>query len=172
MDETAFQFRAVEPADLAELCSFLRSAQEQYFMFPRSTYPLTVEQLQTAIEARRDSTVILCDGRLAGFANFYHCQPGESCAIGNVIVRLDLRRHGVGRALIGEMLRLAFEKYAAQKVDISCFNQNTGGLLLYNQIGFRPVSLEERTDWQGEKVITIHLSMTREAWQAQTVSSR
>jgi len=172
MAETTFHFRPVEPADLTELCNFPQTALEQYFMFPRSSYPLSVEQLQAAIEARKESTVILSDGKLAGFANFYLCQPDEKCAIGNVIVSPALRQQGVGRALIGEMLRLAFVKYAAQVVEISCFNQNTAGLWLYHRLGFQPVSLEERIDWQGEKVITIHLCMTREAWLAQSESLR
>jgi Acetyltransferases, including N-acetylases of ribosomal proteins len=170
MNQSDYRFRPVEAADLPALCSFPQSAQEQYFMFPRSTSPLTPEQLQAAIDARRESTVIVYAGSLAGFANFYVCQPGEKCAIGNVIVSPSLRGLGVGRALIGEMLRLAFEKYAAQVVEISCFNQNTAGLCLYNHLGFQPVSLEERTDWQGQNVITIHLSLSWAAWLAQAES--
>jgi ribosomal protein S18 acetylase RimI-like enzyme len=154
------------------LCNFVHSPLEQFFMFPRSTCPLTVEQLQAAIDVRKESTVILYDGALAGFANFYICQPGENCAIGNVIVSPALRHRGIGYALISEMLRLAFEKYAAKRVELSCFNQNTAGLLLYNRMGFLPISLEERTDWQGGKVIIIHLNLTREAWLAQAFASR
>jgi RimJ/RimL family protein N-acetyltransferase len=164
MSERSFFFRPVEDSDLGLLCTFPQSPQEQFFMFPRSTYPLTPAQLQTAIDQRKESTVILSQGKVAGFANFYICLPGEKCAIGNVIISPGLRRQGVGRALISEMLRLAFEKYAAKTVEISCFNTNTAGFLFYPKLGFIPFSIEERVDWNGEKLVAIHLELTREAW--------
>jgi hypothetical protein len=40
-------------------------------MFPKASYPLTIDQLKEAIAQRFDSTVVLLDDRVAGFANFY-----------------------------------------------------------------------------------------------------
>jgi RimJ/RimL family protein N-acetyltransferase len=170
------QFRPVQPDDLPVICSFPRSAQELFFMFPKAAYPLTPAQLQGAIDQRHDSTVALVNGRLAGFANFYICEPGLRCAIGNVIVSADQRQQGIGRALIKEMLRQGFGVHAVKTVEISCFNLNTAGLLFYPKLGFQPVFIEERVDWTGAKAALIHLALTREDWQKmssdQSASSR
>jgi RimJ/RimL family protein N-acetyltransferase len=47
-----------------------------------------------------------------------------------------------GRALIERMSDVAFSKYQAAEVTISCFNQNVAGLLLYAKLGFRPYAVE------------------------------
>ncbi len=63
--------RGVHADDVARICSFPQSAEELYFLFPKATYPLTPEQLRRAIEQRFDSTVVLLDDQVCGFANFY-----------------------------------------------------------------------------------------------------
>ncbi len=126
-------------------------------MFPRATFPLTIEQLSNAVSRRFDSTVVLFDGETAGFANFHQMQPGEDCSIGNVIIRPDMRGKGVGRYLITTMIDIAREKYHVKSVKLACFNQNISGLLLYNRLGFKPVFMEERVDRQGKTVISIHM---------------
>ena len=142
-------------------------------MFPRAAYPLTVEQLRAAVAARSESTVMLQNGLIIAFANFYLCQPGEVCAIGNVIVAAPARGQGAGRALIEAMARIAFTKYAVQRVEVSCFNQNTAGLLFYPKLGFTPLSIEERLDSHAEKVALIHLALTRPHWlENQSAESR
>lgn len=133
-------------------------------MYPRAVYPLTPEQLQAAIDQRRESTVILADSQLCGFANFNLFEPGVRCGIGNVIVAPAYRSQGVGRALVGEMIRKAFQEFAAQTVELSCFNYNTTGLLFYPKLGFHPVSLEERIDWEGKQVVSIHFMLSRTDW--------
>ena len=145
-------------------------------MFPKAAYPLSPAQLQEAIDQRHDSTVALVNGQPAGFANFYICEPGLRCAIGNLIVSADQRQQGVGRGLIKEMLHQGFGVHAVKTVEISCFNHNTAGLLLYPKLGFQPISIEERVDWTGAKAALIHLALTREDWQKlssdQSASSR
>jgi len=151
--------RPVQEADLPLICQFPRSELELFFMFPKATYPLTVEQLSAAIAQRSDSTVILLDGRVVGFANFYIFEPGERCAIGNVVVAPDARGQGVGQYLIETMVQIALTKYQAKEVQISCFNQNVPGLLLYLKLGFRPFEIESRIDKQGNRVASIHMKL-------------
>jgi predicted GNAT family acetyltransferase len=92
--------RAVEPNDLDYICSFPQSAEELYFIFPKATYPLTREQLATAIANRQHSTVLLADDSVIGFANFYHWQPQGCCKIGNFIVKAEYRGQGAGSFLL------------------------------------------------------------------------
>jgi ribosomal protein S18 acetylase RimI-like enzyme len=157
-----FTCRLVLEEDLPLICSFPQSEQELFFMFPKADYPLSVDQLKEAIHQRFDSTVVLLDGEVVGFANFYVCEEDVKCAIGNVIVSPKVRGKGAGRFLIKHMLHLAFDLHHVKQVEISCFNQNVTGLILYVKMGFKPVSIEERIDKQGSRVALIHMRMLKE----------
>lgn len=151
--------REVRPDDVARVCSFPQSAEELYFLFPKATYPLTPEQLRRAIEQRHDSTVVLLDDQVCGFANFYVREHAGACAIGNVVVAPEARAMGVGRYLIETMIRKALVQHRAQEVRISCFNRNIAGLLLYAKIGFVPFAVERRVDQLGARVALIHMRL-------------
>lgn len=133
-------------------------------MFPKAVYPLTPAQLQAAIEQRWASTVMVKAEAVVGFANFYQCEPGVRAAIGNFVIAPQRRGEGYGRALLAEMVRKAFMEQAARVVEISCFNLNTAGLLLYSRFGFAPVMIEQRVNWAGEPILAIHFHLAREAW--------
>ena len=136
--------RDVDFGDLETICSFPQDENELFFMFPKASYPLTIEQLHASIISRSDSTVIIADNQVVGFANFYEATIGEHCSIGNVIIQPDYRGKGIGRYLIQTMEKIAIEKYHAKEIHISCFNQNTGGLLFYSKLGYKPYHIEKR----------------------------
>jgi RimJ/RimL family protein N-acetyltransferase len=71
------------------------------------------------------------------------------------------RGQGAGRYLVETMIQMAFTRHNVKEVQISCFNQNVAGLLLYQKLGFRPFAIEERTDKQGARAALIHLKLTR-----------
>ena len=48
--------RTIEKRDFETICSFPQNLEELFFMFPRAEYPLTVNQLETAVET--DFTLI------------------------------------------------------------------------------------------------------------------
>ena len=154
-------YRPVQEADISFICQFPQSEHELFFLFPKASYPLTIEQLKNAIDQRTDSTVVLLDDKVVGFANFYICEPGKKCAIGNVVVAPETRGQGVGKYLIATMVQIAFTKHKAKEVQISCFNQNVAGLLLYQKLGFRPVAIEERFDKKGNRVALIHMKLSK-----------
>ena len=105
------QHRPVKENDLPLICTFPQSEDELFFLFPKSTYPLTPEQMAAAITQRTDSTVVELNGEVVGFANFYRWENGGCCAIGNVVVASRARGQGVGQYLIRTMLGIAFAKY-------------------------------------------------------------
>lgn len=157
--------REVRPEDVSRICSFPRSAEELYFLFPRASYPLTPEQLGQAIAQRHDSTVVLLDDQVCAFANFHVRVVSGTCAIGNVVVAPEARARGVGRYLIGAMVRKALLEHRAEEVRISCFNGNVAGLLLYAKLGFVPYAVEPRLDPQGARVALIHMRLARDAME-------
>ena len=113
-------------------------------MFPRADYSLSVEQLQTVIENRSDSTVILLDNEIVGFANFYEVREKEYCTIGNVIVSSEFRNKGIGQFLIRTMENIGIEKYNVSEFRLCCFNTNLNGILLYSKLDYKPYDIEKR----------------------------
>ncbi len=155
--------REVCPEDVSRICSFPQTAEELYFLFPKATHPLTPEQLRRAMEQRFDSTVVLLNHQVCGFANFYVRDVSGTCAIGNVVVAPEARAKGVGKYLIDTMIRKALLERRAEEVRISCFNGNVAGLLLYAKLGFTPFAVEQRLDQQGSRVALIHMRLGKDA---------
>src|SRR5574343_1480559 len=141
--------RPVAEKDIQRICGFPQTEDELYFLFPKATFPLSVSQLKDAIAQRSDSTVVELDGEVVAFANFYRNETDGVCSIGNVVVSPAARGRGVGSFLIKHMANLAFSKHLAAEVTVSCFNQNTAGLLLYPKLGFQPYAIEGRKNKDG-----------------------
>ncbi len=150
--------REVTEDDIEQICKLAETREELFYCFPRATFPLSVADVRHSIQTRASATVIEKDGRVVAFANFYRWQEGV-CSIGNVIVSSDCRGIGVGRYLISHMTKLAFEKYHAETVTVSCFNRNVAGLLFYPKLGFCPYETESRIDYSGEQVALIHFKV-------------
>lgn len=155
--------RPVNTADIPVICAFPQSEDESLFFFPKATFPLQPAQLLEAIAQRADATVVERRGEVVAFANFYRWKAGGSCAIGNVIVAPTARGCGIGRYLVEKMIGLAFAKYQAAEVTVSCFNHNTAGLLLYPKLGFQPYALEERQGKHGKRLALVHMRLPRPA---------
>lgn len=151
------QHRPARTEDLAEIVRFPQDADELFYAYPKASWPLTVGQLAAAMAERRGSTVALLDGQVAGFANFYQWQHGEYCALGNMMVAPWARGQGVAQYLIRAMERQAREQYKAPLMKISCFNANTGGLLLYSGLGYQPRSIVERRTPDGQRVALVQM---------------
>jgi len=149
--------RTIEKRDFETICSFPQNLEELFFMFPKAEYPLTVNQLETAVENRFDSTVILYDKEIVGFANFYEINRNDYCSIGNVIVKSSFRKKGIGRFLIETMESIGVEKYNVSEFRLSCFNTNTNGLLLYSKLGYEPYEIEERINRENEILALIKM---------------
>ncbi|WP_030131062.1 GNAT family N-acetyltransferase [Pseudomonas sp. QTF5] len=153
--------RPVKTDDIKTICGFPQNAQELFFMFPKAHYPLTEAQLIAAITQRFDSTVVEIDGAVVGFANFYRAERNGVCCIGNVIVSPTARGKGVATFIVETMTCLAFERYEANEVQISCFNENTAGLLLYPRLGFVPCAIEERPSLGNGRSALIQMTQVR-----------
>ena len=153
----SFTHRAVENNDLDIISKFPQNEDELYFMFPKAVFPLTVDQMQTSIDSRYDSTVILCNDIIVGFANFYEAIVDQHCSIGNVIVNPLFRGKGAGKYLIGVMESIAIKKYTVSEIHISCFNLNVIGLLLYHKLGYFPYDIEKWIDKKSNQAVLIKM---------------
>ncbi|MDX1724961.1 MAG: GNAT family N-acetyltransferase [Pseudomonas sp.] len=147
--------RPASAADLGAIVAFPQSAQELFFSYPKAAWPLSVGQLAAAMAERRDSTVVLLNDQVAGFANFHQWQHGDFCALGNLMVAPWARGEGVAHYLVAVMEQLAREHYKARRMQASCFNTNSAGLLLYPKLGYQLSGLVERRDPQNQRVALI-----------------
>ncbi|MGD9950264.1 MAG: N-acetyltransferase family protein [Desulfobulbus sp.] len=152
--------RPVTAQDLPLLCTFPQNEGELFYFFPTAQYPLTPEQLSRTIAQRAAPTVVEDGGQVVAFADLFRLKNSHYTNIGNVMVAPEVRGRGVGQYLIKQMIATARTTFGARRVRVSCFNHNTPGLLLYARLGFVPYALEERVDWQGQRVALIHLRMT------------
>ncbi|MCY1350472.1 Acetyltransferase (GNAT) family protein [compost metagenome] len=162
MEPRHFLHRPASAADLGEIVGFPQDADELFFCYPKASWPLTIGQLAATMAERRDSTVVLLHGRVAGFANFFQWQHGEYCALGNLMVAPWARRHGVAQHLIGVMEQLARQHFKARQMRVGCFNGNAAGLLLYTALGYRPQAIVERQDPRGGRVALVQLEKSLE----------
>jgi len=152
-----YKHREIVPEDIAIICNFPRDENELFFMYPKAIFPLTIDQLKSSIDSRFDSTVILHEEAITGFANFYEVIENQYCLIGNVIVNPIFRGKGVGAYLINIMEKKAISKYKVKEIHISCFNQNVAGLLLYSSLGYLPYEIEKRFDKKSVPVALIKM---------------
>ena len=166
------RYRAVREADLHDVVSFPQSAKELFNIFPAASYPLTIEQLKKAVDTRFESTVVLHGQEVVGFANYYSLKQAVSCVIGNLIVRPNRRRCGIGEYLTRTMVEIAFAKYSVDTVFISCFSDNFAGLLLYAKVGFVPVSVDSVKDPDGRIIPRVKFQLGRELWNQHTAPTR
>lgn len=100
--------RSVSESDIFEIYSFAKKMlTSPIFFFPKASFPLTPDQLSSAINQRSDSTVIEEQSVVLGFANFYRWGLQSICSIGNVVVSPDARNRGVAKLLMEHMIPLA-----------------------------------------------------------------
>jgi len=152
-----YTYRTVEKNDLEIISNFPKDEDELFFMFPKAEFPLTLGQLDASITSRYNSTVILHDNCIVGFANFYEVIERKYCSIGNVIINPIYRGKGAGIYLIEVMEKIAMEKYNVSEIHISCFNQNVKGLLLYQKLGYVPFEIEKWTDKKQNRIALIKM---------------
>lgn len=157
MDTNYLSHRTVEVSELRKICQLPKDEEELFFMFPKAEYPLTESQLESAINSRFDSTVILFNDIIVGFANFYEVKKSLYASIGNVVVDANYRNLGIGKYLIQTMEQIAIEKYGVSELHLSCFNTNTKGILLYSKLGYIPYEIEKWLRFQNESLALIKM---------------
>lgn len=162
--------RPVESKDFETICNLPQNAEELFFMFPKAQFPFTVDQLKEAVRNRYNSTVVLANEEVVGFANFYEVEQNRYCSIGNVVVCSQYRNQGIGRFLIETMEDIAAKQYNVSELHLSCFNTNTKGILLYSKLGYIPYKIEQWTDKANNKVALLELKKNIENYKPQNTN--
>ena len=159
------RFRSAVEEDYPAIGALVTSEEELFFVYPRGHYPFDVQQIRVLAGKRHELTVAIVKGKVVGFTNLYDMEATHQAFIGNVIIEKTLRGCGIGRKMIGVMLKFCFEKYHLSKVNISVFSHNIPALVLYSRLGFTPFDLEERQDFTGQTTVMIHMTLPSKIYE-------
>lgn len=156
------EFRQVRPDDYQAVCDLIHDKEELFMVYPKGTFPFTVNQFETMLNRRLEPTVLMIEGKVTGFAAFYRLRKARSVFIGNVVIDLGQRGKGLGKKLVSYMSDLAFGKYGLPEVRIGVYSPNTPALLLYSSMGFEPYAIQAKKDLKGNRAALISLNLWRE----------
>ena len=95
-------------------------------------------------ETMQDDSVFLVaeeEGKVVGYIGSYYCHPEGY--ITNVAVAPEMRRHGIGRALIKELIARGKE-LSLSLWTLEVRESNTGAIALYSSLGFEKVGRRPR----------------------------
>jgi ribosomal protein S18 acetylase RimI-like enzyme len=160
-----FDHRPFQEADAPAICTFPRSAEELFYIFPKAAYPLALNHLATAVSQCHDPTVGLLDSRIAGYIGFEEVHARKFCTIGNLVVHPEFRREGMGSYLVDIMVQRAFEHYAVRFVRASCLSHNRPAYTMYHKLGFRPADMGQRLGPDGDPVLVVHMHLPKRNWK-------
>lgn len=152
-----YTFRAAHQFDLEQIAGFCLNRMELFYFSPSAAYPLTLEQLELQLSRRHTSIVMLENELVVGFANFYNVEKYNIAFIGNVIIRPEKRRQGLGEKLLQQMINTGFAKLQLKEIHLSCYQNNLSALLFYKKIGFKIYAKEDRPDCNKQHTRLIHL---------------
>lgn len=139
-------FRFARESDLPLILSFIRQLAEYEGMAEQVV--ATEELLEEWIFRRGRAEVLLAesDDRTVGFALFFH---NFSTFLGRAGIYLEdlyilpeYRGRGLGRALLGELARIAVER-GCGRLEWWCLDENTPAVGFYKSLGAR--AMEEWT---------------------------
>ncbi|WP_426446894.1 GNAT family N-acetyltransferase [Paenibacillus sp. S-38] len=153
-----FTHRPVEAEDFEKIRLFPQSKREQFFMYPRWSYPVSAEEMREVARGRLLPTVLVDGEQVAAYCNLYHAEGEEGLWLGNVIVSPAHRGRGAASTLLGCMMEQAKRELGAERLSLMCHSVNTAALLLYHKLGFKPYDWSAKTGPDGEKLLLLKLT--------------
>ena len=140
------QFRPTQSSDLKYIVDFNLSRTELFYFSPSTHYPLTLEQLEQQLCKHHESIIMLLGTEIVGFANFYKVDKHNIAFIGNLLIKPEKRKQGLGKQLLQYMIKYGFTKLHLKQVHLSCYQDNIPALSLYKSLGFKAYAHEDRPD--------------------------
>lgn len=156
-ENSKINFRKITEDDFETVCGFFVNADELFLVNDRGKHPFTPDQLRKLVSKRLDSTVMIENGKIVGFCNFYGLKKGVSIVLGNLIVSPERRGHNLGTTLMEYMFSLAKTQYEVKRIILQVYSENIGALSLYFRLGFAPYSMKPKKNHRGKTAILLNL---------------
>ena len=133
------------------------------------TYPMTPQQLNDRYdEFCKDEnawfmTALSDDGSVCGHFIFRKADcTNNSIHMGFIIISPDMRGKGLGKQMLSQALRYAFEIFGAKTVTLGVFANNPSALGCYKAAGFTATDTEKESfEFCGEKWDCINMKAER-----------
>lgn len=157
-------YRRAHADDYAAISKLITTPQELFRVYPAGRYPFTLEQVSQLALVRMELSVATVANKVVAFANLYGYEPNQHIFIGNLVIDQNYRGNGLGKGMVQYLLKQVFYKYRLLEARISVFSDNTPALLLYSKLGFEPYQVEERKNFENQRVVLLHMKMDRERY--------
>jgi len=157
-------YRRANADDYAAISGLITTPEELFRVYPAGHYPFSPEQVNRLALVRMELSVATVSNRVVAFANLYGYEPNQHIFIGNLVIDKNYRDNGIGKGMVQYLLKQVFYKYRLMETRISVFSDNTPALLLYSKMGFEPYQVEERKNFDKQRVVLLHMKMNRERY--------
>ena len=158
------EYRRAGADDYPAITKLIKTPEELFRVYPAGSYPFTLEQVNQLALVRMELTVATIRNQVVGFGNLYGYEPNQHVFLGNLVVDQSNRGQGIGRGIIQYLLKQVFYKYRLLEARISVFSDNTPALLLNTKLGFEPYQVEQRKNYNQDRVALLHMRMDRERY--------
>ena len=171
------ELRPCAPATAALLPDWLSTPDELFgWAGARFQYPLDAAQLEehlarTALAESMASAFTAFDaasGTALGHGELTAIDPVHGTTVmRRVAVAPNQRRRGAGRAIVMELLRVAFDDLGLHRVEVRAFTGNEPAVALYRSVGFRTEGRIREYRVHGGRRVSSHLmGMLEDEWRA------
>ena len=160
---------AFDPAWAERVASWVATAQESYWLAPKTPPPITVECLATWGEPGHAPYLLFAQTETApcGYGELNRLNSGRrEYWLGHLIVDPARRGLGLGVQLTRLLLAEAFDQRGARRVTLVVFPENEAAVRCYQAAGMR----EDGHEWHafpayGRRECLVRLAATREFWR-------
>jgi phosphinothricin acetyltransferase len=140
-----YTLRLATSADAAAICEIYNQGIEDRVATLETELRTPQERAQwlASRDARHPVLVAEAGGRVVAWGSLNVYNPRAAyrfVADFSIYVERSFRGKGVGRVLLGRLIELARE-HGYHKMVLSAFPTNTGGMALYERMGFRTVGI-------------------------------
>lgn len=161
--------------DFDELISWNNSKEELIqFAGQIFTFPLTKEQLHKYIdEPGVNAYKVLYNNCNIPIGHGEINLSGSNPRLCRIILNPKYRGKGLGQLIIRELLKVAFNKYAADRVELNVFDWNLSAIKCYEKVGFKVnQGVQKEILVDGKTWVTINMFIDRNTFIAVTSGNR
>ena len=164
MPDPEIQIRRAAETDLPDILSMIRALAE-YENAPAGAVSATEAQLRESLFGAHPGAEVLIasiGGAVAAFALFFHnfstWRGRRALYLEDLFVRPEMRRRGIGKALLAELSRIAIER-GCPRLDWLVLDTNRPAIDFYRALG--AVALDEWTTFRlGEAALRALAAVT------------
>jgi RimJ/RimL family protein N-acetyltransferase len=154
-----------DPVWAEVVVSWVRDAQEAYWLAPKSTPPLTSRELLRWRKPDHNPYLLMDGGRCepVGYGELNRMTvPRRQYWLGHLLVNPAFRGRGYGVQLTALLLTEAFEQRGAQRVTLVAFPENAPALACYRAAGM----VDDGWEWHtfpayGRRACLVRLAASR-----------